>query len=134
MPTVQVHAQLTVEHLLAAVKQLSRDELRDFMRQLAEWQKQHSRQAGEEAALLARIKENSRLPAVDQRRFNRLRRKRQAETLTPPEEAQLQALWQRVEHMNAIRLEALNKLAQQHGTDVRTLMRDLGLSETRDVF
>jgi len=55
MPTVQVPAQLTVKHLLAAVKQLSRDELRDFLRQVAKCQEQHSRQAGAEAPLLARI-------------------------------------------------------------------------------
>jgi hypothetical protein len=34
MPTVQVPAQLTVEHLMAAVKQLSPAELGEFLRQL----------------------------------------------------------------------------------------------------
>ena len=134
MPTVQVPAQLTVEHLMAAVKQLSPAELREFTWQFAEWQKQNGKQVDEEAALLACIEENSRLPAAEQRRFNRLRRKRQAETLTKPEEAELQALWQRVEQMNVVRLEALTKLAQRRGTDVRTLMRQLGLAKRPDVF
>jgi hypothetical protein len=49
-------------------------------------------------------------------------------------ETELQSLWQRVEQMNVARLEALTQLAQRHGTDVRTLMRELGLKENRDVF
>ena len=132
MPTVQVPSQLTIEHLLAAVKQLSSTELREFVRQFTEWQRQNGGQ--EEGALLARIVENSHLPTVEQRRFNRLRRKHQAEMLTKAEEAELQTFWRRVEQMNVTRLEALAKLAQRRDTDVRTLMRELGLAENRDVF
>jgi hypothetical protein len=133
MPTVQVPIQLTVEHLMAAIKQLSPAELHEFMQQLAAWQ-QDGRQVEEEAALLARIQENSRLPATAQRRFNRLRRKRQAGALTASEAAELQALWQRVEQMNVTRLQALTTLAQRRGTEVRTCMRELGLAESPDVF
>jgi hypothetical protein len=131
---VQVLAQSTVEHLMAVVKQLSPTELCEFMRQLAAWREQNGTQTDEEAALLACIEKNSRLPAAEQRRFNHLRRKRQAETLTKPEEAELQAFWQRVEHMNVVRLEALTKLAQRRGADVRTVMRELGLAKSPDVF
>jgi len=107
------------------------------MRQVAEWQNQNGAQAEhvqDEARLIERIKKNSRLPAAEQRRFNHLRRKRQAETLTSSEETQLQALWQCVEQMNVARLEALIELAQRRNTDVEALMRELGLSENRDVF
>jgi hypothetical protein len=134
MPIVHVPVQLTMEQLLAAVKQLSPGELREFTEQFAAWQKQHAQQDEEEAALLACIAENSRLPAAEQRRFNRLRRKHQAETLAKPEATELQALWQRVERMNVARLEALRKLAKRRGTNVRTCMRELGLSESPDVF
>ena len=134
MPTVQAPVQLTVDHLLAAVKQLSPAELQTFMQQLATWQQQSGQPADEEAALLACIKENSRLPAAEQRRFDRLRRKRQTATLTKAETAELQALWKHVERMNVARLEALTTLAQQRGTDVRTCMRELGLAESPDVF
>ena len=134
MPTVQVPAQLTVEHLMAAVKQLSPSELREFMQQVAAWQQQNGQRAEEEAALFACIADNSRLPTAAQRRFNRLRRKRQTTTLTNPEAAELQALWQRVEQMNVARLEALTTLAQRRGTDVQTLRRELGLAEPPDVF
>lgn len=137
MPVVTVSAQLSVEDLMTAVKQLSPAEWSDFMRQVAEWQNQNGAQAEhvqDEARLIERIKKNSRLPAAEQRRFNHLRRKRQAETLTSSEETQLQALWQCVEQMNVARLEALIELAQRRNTDVEALMRELGLSENRDVF
>ena len=43
MPTVQVPVQLTVEHLMAAAKQLSLVELREFIQHLAAWQQQADR-------------------------------------------------------------------------------------------
>jgi hypothetical protein len=64
----------------------------------------------------------------------RLRRKQQAEELTKTEEQELQALWQRVEQMNVTRLRALSNLARHRGTDAKTLMREVGLSENRDVL
>jgi hypothetical protein len=134
MPTVQVPVQLTVDHLMIAIKQLSSAELHEFMQQLAAWQQHNGQQAAEEVALLARIKENSSLPTTKQRRFDRLRRKRQTGTLTKPEAAELQALWQQVEQMNVTRLQALTDLAQRRGTDVKTCMRELGLVESPDVF
>jgi hypothetical protein len=134
MPTVEVPVQLTVKHLMTAIKQLSTTELQEFLQQLAAWQQHNGQQAEEEAALLARIKENSSLPTTKQRRFDRLRRKRQAGTLTKPEAVELQALWQQVEQMNVTRLQALTDLAQRRGTDVKTCMRELGLAESPDVF
>lgn len=134
MPTVQVSAQLTVEHLMAAVKQLSPTEWHEFQHQLATWQAQNGVQEATEAELLTHIHTNSRLPTIPQRRFDHLRRKRQAEALTPAEDEELQALWQRVEAMNVVRLQALSTLAQRRGTDVRTLMRDLGVADNLRVF
>jgi len=134
MPTVQVPAQLTVEHLMTAVKQLSPTEWREFQQQLAAWQAQNGVQEATEADLVTCIHDNSRLPAATQRRFNRLRRKRQAETLTPAEAEELQMLWQRVEAMNVTRLQALITLAQRRGTDVKTLMRDLKVTDNLSTF
>lgn len=134
MPTVQVPAQLDVEHLIAAVKQLSPAELREFSRQFTAWRDKNGTQAGKEAKLLSQIEKNSQLPVAEQRRFNRLRRKRQGETLTKQEEQELQDLWQHVEQMNVVRLTALTKLAQYRGTDVKKLIRELGLSENKSVF
>ena len=41
MSTIQIPAELTVEYLLSAVKQLPPAELREFTRQFSEWQKQN---------------------------------------------------------------------------------------------
>jgi hypothetical protein len=137
MAAPQARAKRTVKELLAAVKDLSSAELREFEREFTSWRDHNGQGDGtpsEEEALLARIRQNATLPTAEQRRFERLRRKRQAETLTPSEGQQLQALWQRVEQMNAARLEALAELARRRHTDVRTLMRQLGLSENRNVY
>jgi hypothetical protein len=140
MATASARVSWTADDLLAAVKQLPPAELREFQRQFTAWSRQHretdraSSPDGDDEALLAAIRENSTLPAAEQRRFNRLRRKQQGSTLTAAEEKQLQALWSRVEQMNVARLAALVELARRRGTDVRTLMRQLGLSENRDAF
>ena len=87
-----------------------------------------------EADLLARIRFYSQLPQKPQRRLNQLRRKRQAETISDSELAELQALWSRVEWMNFERLEALLELAKLRKTDLGTLMHDLGLDKKRYAF
>jgi len=127
MPTVQVPVQLTVEHLMAVVKQLSPAELHEFMQQLAAWQQYNGQQAEEEAALLVRIEENSRLPAAEQRRYKQLRRKRERGTLTERELTEYQALLQQLEARNVKRIAALIALAQQRGTTLRGIMAELGL-------
>jgi hypothetical protein len=130
----QIPTPFTAEHVIAVVKQLPPGELRKFSRKFIAWQQQGHQAAEDEALLLARIEENSRLPAADQRRFDRLRRKRQAETLTKGEETELQAFWQRVERMDATRLAALHELAQRRGRSVKTLMHELGVGKRRNVF
>ena len=127
MPIVHVPVHLTMEQLLAAIKQLSPDELREFAEQLAAWQKQHDQQDREEAALLAVVEENSRLPPAEQRRYEQLRRKRERRTLTERELAEYQALLQQLEARNVKRIEVLIALAQGRGTTLRGVMKDLGL-------
>ena len=140
MTSLRARAKPTVQKLLETVKQLSPAELREFEQQFAAWRALdgnpdlHSLNRADEEGLLACILENSSLPTSDQSRFNRLRHKRQAGKLTGTEEKELQALWERVEKMNVTRLEAVAELSRRRGTDVKTLMRDLGLSENHDVF
>ena len=126
MPTVQVPVQLSVEHLMAAAKQLSPGELREFIQHLATWQQQDGQQA-EEAALLAAIEENSRLPAAAQRRYEQLRRKCERQILTDHELAEYQALLEQLEGRNGKRIEVLVALAQQRGTTLRGIMAELDL-------
>ena len=88
----------------------------------------------EEEELLRVIKENSQLPPEKQKRFNRLRRKLQNETITEKEREELLAMWQELERRNIVRLEALIKLAQKRKVSVRELMEQLGIGENRGVF
>ena len=127
MPTIEVPVQLTVDHLMTAIKQLSPAELYEFMQQLVAWQQYNGQQAEEEAALLARIEENSRLPAAAQRRYEQLRRKRERRTLTERELTEYQGLLQQLEARNVKRIEALIALAQRRGTTLRGIMAELGL-------
>jgi hypothetical protein len=126
MPTVLVPAHLTIEHLMAAIKQLSPAELREFAQHFATWQKKNSTQVDEEAALRATIKENSRLPTIKQGRYKQLRRKCEHRTLTEPELADYQGLLQQLEARNVRRVEALIALAQRRGTTLQGIMAELG--------
>jgi hypothetical protein len=140
MATAPARPLSTADELLEAVKRLPPAELHEFQHQFTAWSGQKNGRNGasspeqDEAALLSAIQENSTLSPADQRRFNRLRRKRQTGKLTAQEERRLQELWRCVEQMNAARLEALAELARRRGSDVKTLMQQLGLSENRDVF
>jgi hypothetical protein len=127
MPIVQVPAQLTVEHLMAAIKQLSPIELHEFTQQLTAWQQENGQAAAEEATLLACIQANSHLPDAEQRRYERLRRKCEHRTLTEREQREYQALLQQFEARNVKRIEALIALAQWRGTTLRGLIAELGL-------
>ncbi len=132
MPTVQVPIQLTVEQLVNAVKQLSPAEWREFQRQLTKWRKQNGKQEKTEANLLACVEENSRLPAAEQRRYERLRRKCERRTLTERELTEYQSLLQQLEARNVKRIEALIALAKRRGTTLRGVMAQLGLKGEDD--
>jgi hypothetical protein len=124
MPTVQVSEQLTVEHLLAAVKQLSPTEFRVFAQQFAKLQEQNEKQVGEEVALIQATK--VRFKAVDERRFKRLIAKSEHGTLTPKELEEYRALAQQAEQLNVIRVSALAELVQRRGKPVRVVMQEIG--------
>jgi len=88
----------------------------------------------EEAALLACISENSHLPATEQRRYERLRRKCENRTLTERELAEYQSLLQQLEARNVKRIEALIALAQRRGMTLQTIMAELGLKGDDNAF
>jgi hypothetical protein len=123
MPTVQVPAQLTVEHLMAAVKQFSPNELHEFKRQFAEWQGQNGEQTTEEAKLIQATK--MRLPVAEARRLKRLIAKSEHGTLTPKELDVYRALAQQAERLNVMRLEALAELVQRRGQPAHVVMDDI---------
>jgi len=78
-----------------------------------------------ESRLLQQINEG---PSPDLwQRYNKLIAKRQAETLTPDEQAVLIALSDQIEEFNAHRLESLAELARLRQTSVLDLMQQLGI-------
>lgn len=117
--------QLTVDHLLDGVQQLTPAELWEFTERFAEWQRQ--RELPEEATLLASIRENSRLPEEEQRRYQELWHKCENATLSEAELAEYQKLIGDLEARNLKRLEALTTLAQMRGKTLRQIMAELGL-------
>ena len=132
MSNVQSPNELTVEHLLNAVKQLPPAELREFMQQFSEWQKQNGEE--DEAVLVTLIQEYSLLPPVEQARYEKLRHKCELTTLTEHELAEYQLLLQQLEARNVKRIETLNTLAQRRGTTLRGIMAELGLKDENGNF
>jgi len=123
MPTVQAPVQLTVEHLLAAIKQLSPAELREFEQKLAQWQKQKGKRAEEEEKLVQATK--ARLPATDEQRLKRLITKSERGTLTAKELDEYRTLAQQAERINVIRAEALAELVRRRGKPAHVVMQEI---------
>jgi hypothetical protein len=80
---------------------------------------------GREAERLRQI--NQALAGVPWEKFDRLLAKRRAETLTPDEQAELVALTDEVEELNARRMECLAELARLKGMALPALMDELGI-------
>lgn len=79
-----------------------------------------------EAALLQRI--NQSLPPEAWARYERLLAQRDAESLSPTDQAELIALSDQLETLNVQRLAALAELAQLRGLTVSMLSTQLGLA------
>lgn len=150
MPTVQAPVQLTVEHLLSAVQQLSPDELREFMQRFIEWQersgirekqgkisRQRSRSEGKRRARLIEAEEEAvliqatraRLPTADEKRLKQLCQKSEHGTLTETDLAEYRALAQQAEELDVKRAEALVELVKLKGKSVYAVMEEIGWEE-----
>jgi hypothetical protein len=70
---------------------------------------------------------NGRLPEDVQRRYDELIAKRDAETLSDAEHAELLRLTKQVEAFDVARVEALSQLAARRGVTLSALMRQLGI-------
>ncbi len=79
----------------------------------------------DEAQLLQEI--NRGLPAKTWQHYGELKQKRQAETLTAAEQAELIAISDRIEELNVRRMENVIRLARLRQTSVDALMCDLGI-------
>lgn len=127
MPTVQVEAQLTTEELLRAVQQLSKNDLNHFVYQVVNLRakQQAPSLSKNESDLLQKI--NQGLPKELQETYNKLLEKRQGEELTPEEHKELLNLSNRVEKLEAKRVEYLAEMARLRQTNMSDLIKTLGI-------
>jgi hypothetical protein len=127
MATISFEAEVSTEQLLQAVEQLPPQEFAALVTRILALQAQraHPHLTEGETELLLRINEG--LPAETQRRIDTLVAKRQEETITPDELAELVTITDRAEQHDARRLLALEELARLRGLTLPSLMDTLGL-------
>jgi len=119
--------EVSAEQLLRAVERLPQQELETFVAQIVALRAQRSAPHlnQEETALLLQI--NAGISPDLQRRFNELVAKRQLETISPAELAELIQITDEIEQRDAQRLAALIELAQLRQTTVPVLMDEFGI-------
>jgi replication-associated recombination protein RarA len=127
MSTVKVEVQMLSRDLIKAVKQLSQEDLEQFVSQVIKLQAQRKATSlpKNEAELLMKI--NQGIPSDTQKVYNDLIVKREAETLTVEEHQHLLLLTEQVEKLQAQRVQYLVELASIRGVSLSTLMDDLGI-------
>lgn len=133
MPKVTLEAQLSVSDLLQAIEQLSLPELEELTsRAIAlKAQRRAPSLSKEEGALLLEI--NKGIEPEIQERYEELTAKREALTLTPEEYEELLRLSDRVEVVEAKRLELLTELAQLRQTSLAALLQELEIETSPHV-
>ena len=134
MATVDTSIELSVEHLLNSVKQLSPIELDEFAKKLAEWQQQQEHSTDEDLdpnasddEVLAFIKKNTRLPEKENLRYWELRLKREDTDLCDDETVEYENFLTKLEKMNVKRLEALAILVHRWEKPACKILSEYGL-------
>lgn len=129
MPVIQVEADLSLDQLVRAVEQLSKPDLDFFVPRVIALraQRQAPTLSQTEADLLLKINEG--LPVLMRQRYAELIARRQAETLTDAEYAELLELTRHVEAYQAHRVACLAELAQLRKVPLATLADSLGIKE-----
>ena len=84
--------------------------------------------------LLAMIEEYSRLPSRKHDRYWQLRNKREDQELSDAEAKEYESLIQEWEVRNGKRVRALIALAKKRGTNLRGVMKRLGLKGTENRY
>lgn len=125
MPTLQVKAQLSMDDMLQAVKQLKTSELEGFFWQIISLLAHRKAPAlsKQESELMMKI--NQGISPDLQEYYNKLIAKRRAEILTPGEYEELLRLTAQIEKLEVERLEYLKKLACIRNTSLTELMKHL---------
>lgn len=128
MTAVQVKVQLTTSELLEATNQLNTHELGEFVEQITHLyaHRKAPSLSPKETELLLKI--NQGIPATTQKPYTRLRKRLEAEEITPEEQEELIRLSDQIESQNVERLQALIELAQLRNMSVKEMMKQLGIS------
>ena len=139
MSTVDMSTELSVEHLLNSVKELSPGELDQFTKKLAKWQQEHSTDEdlnpnASDDEVLAFIKKNTRLPEKENRRYWELRGKSDDETLTDDELSEYQELVRQLTILNTKRLEGIAILVHRWEKPAEEIIAKFGLKAGNDVL
>ena len=139
MSTVDMPTELSVEHLLNSVKQLSPVELNEFTQKLTEWQQEHSTDENldpnaSDDEVLAFIKKNTRLPEKENRRYWELRGKSDDETLIDAELPEYQELVRKLTILNTKRLEGIAILVHRWEKPAEEIIAKFGLKAGNDVL
>jgi hypothetical protein len=118
---------MSLDELIKAAHQLSETDLEQLLHQVVVLRARRKTQVlpEEEAQLLLKI--NQGVPADVRARYESLRQKREAETLTDAEYNALIQLSNQIEKIGAQRLEALASLAQLRQVSLLDLMATLGI-------
>ena len=127
MPVIQVEAQVSAEQILKAVEQMQEQEFEAFVTQvlLLRAQREAPRLSLSESELLLKI--NQGLDDQLQNTFNQLIAKRQAMTISDAELEELIQLTDRIEQLDAERIESLAKLARLRQRSLTQVMQDLNI-------
>lgn len=130
MTTLEIKSKIPLSDFLDSLKQLGADELGEVVATAVRLRANQRGQvlAEQESTLLQQI--NKGLSLAEQARIDLLIEKRQAETLTEPELAELIALSNRVEEIQVERLSALIELAALRNVSLESLKESLTLPKT----
>ena len=132
MVTIPVQAQMSTEQLLSALEELPPQELSALVDRLVALRaaRREPHLAETETALFLEI--NQGISPVAHRRFRDLVAKREAETITPEELAELIDVTDQREADHARRMAALGALAKLRGVPLTDLLASLGIAPAAD--
>ena len=129
MPTTQSKNRNSTTKLLQATANLSSLELENFVSQaiILRAKRNASYVSQNEAEVLLKI--NQGLSPKIQKRFDELAEKLQAETMSAEEREEFIRLTNRIEKLDAKRIELLGKLAEIRKQTLDEVMKDLGIGQ-----
>jgi len=128
MVTIPIEAEVSTEQLLRAVAQLPPQEFAAFVTHILALRTQRAEPHLSEVETVLLLQINESIAADTRRRFEELVAKRQAETISAEELAELIGLTDDIERRDGQRLAALDALAHVRRIPLGDLMDSLGIA------